>query len=147
MIRSLLLNASPRPACCTLVGTFAYLPSHSSYNSVGPWHQICLPGSHRWLYGGNTLSFLVAEGCGGGQKALVSGKGVGRCVDAALTSTGQDTASSPASHHPAAGSRKLEISRCPDLTLKFHYWPGQEQDTGVDVALVQAHFTWGSLSS
>lgn len=71
----------------------------------------------------------------------MSGKGVGRCVDAALTSTSQDTAPSPANHHPAAGSGKLESSRCPDLTLKLHYWPGGEQDTGVDVGLVQAHST------
>lgn len=107
----------------------------------------CWPqGSHHCLYGGNALRFLVAEGCGGGQKVLVGGKSVCRCTDGAFTSTGQDAASSTDSH-PPAGSRELENSPCPDLTLKIRYWPGQEQDAGVDLALVQPQMTLGSLSS
>lgn len=76
----------------------------------------------------------------------MGGKTVGRCADAAFTGTGQDTASSTVSH-PPAGSRELEISRCPDLTLKINYWPGQEWDTGVDLPLVQPQITLGCLSS
>lgn len=36
---------------------------------------------------------------------------------------------------------------CPDLTQKIHYWPGQNQDIGIDLTLVQPQMTLDSLLS